>query len=257
MKGGNWLEVIIIIILAVLGASLGSFFNVLIDRIPRKASIIFPASHCTSCGKKIPFYLNIPILSYIILKGKCSNCGARIHWHHPLVELLAPLLFIALYLIYGLQSVFFYKYLVMVAFLIPILFIDAFHHLIPFVLSLPLLACGLLFALIPDSGVGFIDALLTSVLLFCLLYLLAFIWDKVFHKEGLGGGDVILLPAVASYFGLVHTPFLIILACLLGIGYFLIFVRRNQVFAFGNFIASAAIIWALAGESILNWLKIL
>jgi leader peptidase (prepilin peptidase)/N-methyltransferase len=237
--------------LAVLGASLGSFFNVLIDRIPRKASIVFPASHCTSCGKKIPIYQNIPILSYLLLKGRCSNCGDRIHWHHPVVELLTTLILILLFLVHGLGGVQFYKFALMSCFLIPILFIDAFHHIIPFVLSLPLLACGLLIALIPNSGVGFINALVTSLVLFCLLYLLALIWDKVFHKEGLGGGDVVLLPGVASYFGLVHTPFVVIFACVLGIGYFVLFLRRNQVFAFGNFIAAAAIVWGLAGEQLL------
>lgn len=250
------MEVIVIVIITVLGASLGSFFNVLIDRVPRKASIIRPASHCTNCGKRIPIHHNIPIVSFLVLRGKCASCGARIHWHHLLVEVLSPLVFVALYLVYGLHSMLFYKFAVMSAFLIPILFIDAFNHLIPFVLSLPLAAAGFVFALLPGSEIGILNAVVSAVALFCLFFLLAFIWEKLFHKEGLGGGDVVLLPAVATYFGLLNIPFVVILACLLGILFFLIFVRKNQVFAFGNFIASAAMIWAIAGDFLLHGIGI-
>lgn len=246
------LHVISILLIAVLGSALGSFFNVLIDRIPRKASIVFPASHCTECGKKLPAWLNIPIISYIALKGHCKYCGARIHWHHLLVEIITPLLFIALYLVYGLQSVQFYKYVVMFGFLIPIFFIDALHQIIPLVLSLPLIVTGWIFALIPGSDVGILNSLLATVLVFCFLFLLALAWQKIFHKEGLGGGDVVLLPGVAAYFGLLNIPFIIILACVLGIIYFLAFVRKNEVFAFGNFIATAAVAWALGGEQLLQ-----
>lgn len=81
---------IIIILIAVLGAPLGSFFNVLIHRLPQKQSIVYPPSHCDGCKKIIPFYLNIPIISYILLGGKCRYCKAKIHWHHLLVEIITP-----------------------------------------------------------------------------------------------------------------------------------------------------------------------
>lgn len=241
-----------IVLIAVLGSVLGSFFNVVIDRVPRKESIVFPASHCSSCGVKIPPWLNIPIVSYIRLKGKCRSCGAKFHWHHLAVEVLTPLLFLAIFFIYGLGEVVFYKYLVLFGFLIPIFFIDAFHRIIPLALSLPLIATGWIFALIPNSRVGIINSVVTSLVVFGFLYLLALAWEKVFHKEGLGGGDVVLLPGIAAYFGWISTPYVVILACLLGIVYFVVFIRKNEAFAFGNFIALAAVIWALGGEQLLQ-----
>jgi hypothetical protein len=107
------LGAIIIILLAVLGAALGSFFNVLIYRLPRKESIVFPASHCGECKQAIPFYYNIPIISYLMLGGKCKHCGARIHWHHLLVEIITPLILIGVHLQYGLLNVIFVKYAIL------------------------------------------------------------------------------------------------------------------------------------------------
>ncbi|MGC9361412.1 MAG: prepilin peptidase [Candidatus Syntrophosphaera sp.] len=255
------MDILIILIIAVLGASLGSFFNVLIDRVPRKESIVSPGSHCSECGKSLPAWQNIPIFSYLFLGGKCKYCGTRIHWHHLVVEIATPLLFIGLFMLYGLQSLAFWKFAVMFAFLIPIFFIDAFHKIIPLVLSIPMAIMGLILSFI-QSGFEFRYFLwvylIPTFALFGLLYLLALGWEKVFHKEGLGGGDVILIPAVAAFFGAIHIPFVIVLACLMGIFYFMIFIRRtNQVFAFGNFIASAAIIWVFAGEYVLARLRIL
>jgi len=250
------LTLIVSIIIAVLGTVLGSFFNVLIDRIPRRESVVNPPSHCTSCGKQLPARQNIPIYTYLAQKGKCKFCGAKIHWHHLAVEIATPLLFLALSFVYGIASFSFWKFAVMFGFLIPIFFIDAMHKIIPLVLSLPMVAVGMLLSFI-QSGFNFVDFfwvyLLPALGLFALLYLLALGWEKFFHKEGLGGGDVILIPAVAAFFGVIHIPFVILLACLMGILYFLLFIRKpEQAFAFGNFIALAAVIWALAGETLMR-----
>lgn len=248
------MNAIIIIILAVLGASLGSFFNVLIDRLPKKQSIVLPRSRCSTCGKSIPFYLNIPIISYIILRGKCKYCGASIHWHHLLVEVITPILFIGLHFVYGVESFLFYKYALLFCFLIPIFFIDAFHHIIPHVLSLPIIALGFIFALfVGRTDIYILNSLFTAVTVFCILFLLAWLYLKLRKVEGLGGGDIWLLTGIGAYFGFVHIPFIILFAALMGIMYFLIFVRsKDLVFAFGNFIALSAIIWTLFGTTILN-----
>lgn len=242
--------------IAVLGAALGSFFNVLIDRIPRGESVVNPPSHCSSCGKPLPAWQNIPIYTYLAQKGKCKFCGASIHWHHLVVEIVTPLLFLALFWRYGVESISFWKFVLMFSFLIPIFFIDAFHKIIPLALSLPMVGVGLLLGLV-QSGFDFMNFfwiyLLPTLALFGLLYLLALTWEKLFKKEGLGGGDVILIPAVAAYFGVIHIPFVILLACLMGILYFMIFIRKpEQAFAFGNFIALAAVFWALAGDALMK-----
>ncbi|PKN72136.1 MAG: prepilin peptidase [Candidatus Cloacimonetes bacterium HGW-Cloacimonetes-3] len=247
-----------IIIIAAFGAALGSFFNVLIHRIPNKQSIIFPASHCDGCKKHIPFYQNIPIISYIILKGKCSKCGASIHWHHLLVEVITPLLFVGIFLRYGISDVLFFKYLLLFSFLIPIFFIDAFHNIIPHVLSIPLIGIGILTSMLPGNNVGLIESVLTALFIFCFLLLLAWAYQKVRGVDGLGGGDIWLLTGIASFFGLQGMPFIFILAASLGILYFLIFIRdKDKEFAFGTFIAAATVFWVLLGqELILGFFKL-
>ena len=235
---------------SVLGAALGSFLNVLIHRLPRKESIVFPASHCGECGKAIPPYLNIPIVSYIMLGGKCKYCQASIHWHHLLVEIITPLILIGLFLQYGLFSLLFLKYSVMALFMIPIFFIDAFHQIIPHKLSLPLIPLGLLFAFLPGGDVGIIDALVSAGIIFVFLVFLAYAYRLARKVDGIGGGDIWLLTAVAGFFGLMSMPYVILFAALLGIIYFLIFVRdKSQGFAFGTFIAFAAVVWALLGAA--------
>jgi len=233
---------------------LGSFFNVIIYRIPLKQSILFPASHCASCKKRIPFYHNIPIISYILLRGKCSKCGAKIHWHHLLVEVITPILFVALFFRYGLTSFFFLKYALLIGFLIPIFFIDAFHQIIPHVLSIPLIVVGFILAAVPGNDIGILNALLTSLFVFCLLLLLAWGYQKLRGAEGLGGGDIWLLTGITTFFGITGIPYIFIISALMGILYFIIFVReKSKPFAFGTFIAFAAVLWALIGEdTILN-----
>lgn len=247
------MTLIIVLLLAVLGASLGSFFNVLIHRLPQRKSIIKPASSCASCGYKIPFYLNIPILSYIILKGKCKKCNATFHWHHLAVEIVTPALLIALFFKYGLTDILFYKYGLMTLILIPIFFIDVFHHIIPHVLSIPLIPIGLLFSLSQRSDVGIINAAITAGVVFIFLYLLALSYMLIRKQEGLGGGDIWLLTGLATFFGALNIPFVLLVAALLGIIWFVLFVRNMEMeFAFGNFIALAAIFWALVGDLLMS-----
>jgi len=250
------LTTIVIILLAVLGAALGSFFNVLIYRLPRKESIIFPASHCGVCGKAIPPYLNIPIVSYILLRGKCKFCGAKIHWHHFLVELITPIILIALFLQYGLFSILFVKYAILCMFMIPIFFIDAFHQIIPHKLSIPLIPIGFVFALLPANDVGIINSLIAAGVVMVFLTFLAYAYYFARKADGLGGGDIWLLTAIAAFFGLLSMPYVVLFAALMGILYFLIFVRqKDRGFAFGTFIAVSAVLWSVLGaEEILNYI---
>ncbi len=241
---------IIIILLAVLGAALGSFFNVLIYRLPRKQSIVFPASHCGECGKAIPFYLNIPILSYLMLGGKCKYCGAKIHWHHLLVELITPLILIALFLQYGLFSLLFLKYALLSLFMIPIFFIDAFHQIIPHKLSIPLIPLGLLLTLIPGNDVTLLNALVSAGIIFAFLLFIAYAYRFARKADGLGGGDIWLLTGIAAFFGIISMPYVILISAVLGIIYFFIFVRdKDHGFAFGTFISFTTVLWAIIGSS--------
>lgn len=240
----------IIILLAVLGAALGSFFNVLIYRLPRKQSIVFPASHCGDCGKAIPFYLNIPVISYLLLGGKCKYCGAKIHWHHLLVELITPLILIALFLQYGLFNLLFLKYALLSMFMIPIFFIDAFHHIIPHKLSIPLIPLGILLTLIPGNDVTLLNAFISAGIIFAFLVFIAYAYRFARKADGLGGGDIWLLTGVAAFFGIISMPYVILISAVLGIIYFFIFVRdKDQGFAFGTFISFSSVLWAVLGST--------
>lgn len=241
---------VIIILLAGLGAALGSFFNVLIYRLPRKQSIVFPASHCGDCGKAIPFYLNIPVISYLLLGGKCKYCGAKIHWHHLLVELITPLILIALFLQYGLFNLLFLKYALLSMFMIPIFFIDAFHQIIPHKLSIPLIPLGILLTLIPGNDVTLLNAFISAGIIFAFLVFIAYAYRFARKADGLGGGDIWLLTGVAAFFGIISMPYVILISAVLGIIYFFIFVRdKDQGFAFGTFISFSSVLWAVLGST--------
>jgi len=249
---------IIIILLAVLGAALGSFFNVLIHRLPQKQSIVYPPSHCDGCKKIIPFYLNIPIISYILLGGKCRYCKAKIHWHHLLVEIITPVILVLLffrYAYYG-QYMLFLKYSLLCMFMIPIFFIDAFHQIIPHKLSIPLLPLGLIFAMLPGNDVSLLEAFISAAVIFCFLVFIAYAYRFVRKTDGLGGGDIWLLTGIATFFGLVSMPYVVLISALLGIIYFVFFVKnKEQGFAFGTFITFTAVIWSVFGTyNILNYI---
>jgi leader peptidase (prepilin peptidase)/N-methyltransferase len=225
---------------------MGSFFNVVISRLPNKESLLYPPSHCSNCGYSIPPWKNIPVISYIMLRGRCSKCGTKIHWHHLLVEIVTPILFVAIHLRYGFGTVIFFKYLILTGFLIPIFFIDAFHQLILHVTSIPLIVIGLGFALVPGNDIGIMNSLITAGISFSLLLAMAWLFTKIKKREGLGGGDLWLITGLGASLGALALPWILLLGSLLGILYFFVVVRsKEQVFAFGPFIVVGTMIWIL------------
>lgn len=190
-----------------------------------------------------------------MLGGKCKYCGAKYHWHHLLVELITPLLFIMVYWRYGLYSILFFKYLVLTAFLIPIFFIDLFDKLILHVTTLPLIVLGLVFSLLKGTDVSMFNALISGGFAFGLLMTLAWLYSRIKKSVGLGGGDVMLLTAVTIFFGALNAPYILFVSSVLAVLYFLVFIRKADVqFVFGPFIAITAIFWFMVGEDLLELL---
>lgn len=254
MVGVGGLNLFFAIPIFVLGACFGSFFNVLIDRLPKHQSIVLPASHCASCGTPLPFYLNIPIVSYLVLGGKCKFCGAKIHIHHLLVEILTPVIYLALFWKFGTDPTLFAKYLVLFSFLIPIFFIDLYNRLILDKMTIPMAILGLGFGLLPGNDISFWNALLTAVILLLLMLGIVWLFEKVRHKEGMGGGDLKLLAALATYLGAINIAFVLFFASILAIIGAVFSKRgRQEGIAFGPFLAVACLIWVLAGGYILQW----
>jgi len=183
----------------ILGLMIGSFLNVCIYRIPRKESIVFPASHCPSCGGTIKFRDNVPVLSYLLLRGRCRFCRARIPFRYPLVELCTAVLLLVLFKNYGL-TVDFFVFGFFTCVLILISAIDFEHLLIPNVI------------IIPSIGIGFVlafargyDDLLKSMAGFAagggIILLIAVISPFLLRQEGIGGGDIKLAGFIGIFLG--------------------------------------------------------
>lgn len=255
------------ILVLLYGLVVGSFLNVCAYRIPHKQSIISPGSHCPHCKKPINFYDNVPVLSYLLLRGKCRYCRNPIHFRYPLVELTTGLLFLSTYLVIGLQWLLL-PALFFISFLIVVLLIDLDHQIIPNGLVIFGLVAGIIF-LITNQFFDFQFPLLTSVykpLLstmgsglsasLCLL-VVAYTGQAIFKKEAMGGGDIKLAAVLGIFLG----PYVflgLLLAFFVGavVSIMLLssgLVKRKQPIAFGPFMAIGAVLTLYFGPQIWHW----
>jgi leader peptidase (prepilin peptidase)/N-methyltransferase len=240
----------------VLGAVAGSFLNVCIYRIPAGESIVSPRSRCPRCGAPIRWYQNIPILSWIFLRGRCASCQVRIPVRYALVEALTGLLFAMVLYYFGIQwaTVVFW---VFVSLLVTITFIDLDHQIIPDIISLPgiVLGFGASFLL---PRVSWSDSLLGILLGGGSLFLVAVGYEFLTKKEGMGGGDIKLLAMLGAFLGWKAVLPIIFVSSLLGtlVGVPLMLVKGADgklAIPFGPFLAGGAVIWLFWGESLAGW----
>jgi leader peptidase (prepilin peptidase)/N-methyltransferase len=239
------------------GIMLGSFVNVLIYRLPRNISIVLPPSHCPQCKNPIMPYDNVPILSYLILRGKCRHCGAKISPRYVLVELIAGLLvtFSIFYFglnIQGIEAAF--LSLVFVA----IFFIDLDFRIIPDFFTLPGVLIGLGVSFVPGALVNWIDALIGIAVGGGVFYLVGLMGQLMFKKEAMGFGDVKFAAMLGVFLGWQNLLLILILASFLGsvIGLAIIAFsskREDKSYVpFGPFLVVAATIAIYLGNSIIN-----
>ncbi len=264
------------------GAAVGSFLNVVIYRVPNEKSIVFPNSACPNCGKAIKPYDNIPILSWLILRGRCRNCHNPISARYPLVELLTALLFVLAAWQLGF-TVFLPVALIFVATMISLIFIDAENMILPDVINYPLLVFALLIRItypIFFSGKYFYDlrffplnqienyplwlisllgALLGGLLGGGSLWLIGEIWKRLRGVDAMGLGDVKMMFAVGALLGWRLSLLSIFMGALSGavIGVIVIARQKNKDFQtmipFGIFLGIGSIIALLFGEQIIEW----
>ncbi len=203
----------------VFGACIGSFLNVVIWRLPRGESLLFPGSRCPACQTAIPAWANVPILSYLALGGRCRACRARISPRYPFVEALVGALFAALLYAHGSSPRLLVEWALAAA-LIAVIFIDLDHYIIPNWITLPGLAIGLLISLAaPSLGVPFPDALRGVVLAGGAFWLIAEVYPRLRGKQGLGFGDVKLIAMLASLLGTYAAIGIIFLGSIIGLAY--------------------------------------
>ena len=244
----------------IFGLTVGSFLNVCIYRIPRKKSIVTPPSSCTACGSMIKFYDNIPMLSYLILRGRCRQCGVHFSIIYPTVELATGLISMALLTRYNLFNHSLPQYFIFFSFisaLICISFIDLEHMIIPDVISLPGIIVGFLISFV-SSNITWVDSLLGIVIGGGVLYLVALFFEVVRKKEGMGGGDIKLLAMIGAWLGWKTLPFVILSSCLAGtvIGSIALLLSRKGLRAkipFGPFLALGAILYIFFGKELIEW----
>jgi leader peptidase (prepilin peptidase)/N-methyltransferase len=236
---------------------LGSFLNVVILRVPLGQSIVSPGSRCPKCLKPIRFYDNIPILSFIILGGRCRDCGARISWRYPLTEFISACLSLGLYYKFGFAP----AYLIFFAFcasMLVIFWIDLDHMIIPDALSLGGLVVGVVAAILGTiPGMNWKMSLIGLLFGGLVLYSPAVIFEKLRGIEGLGGGDVKLLAMIGAFCGPYGVLFVLIVSSLAGslAGLLNIAFRGGSSTShipYGPFLASAAVLYVFAGQMIIQ-----
>lgn len=238
------------------GAIIGSFLNVCICRIPAGQSVISPASRCPLCCSAIRWYQNVPVISYLLLRGRCGNCGAAISKRYPLVEALTGMLFVWIYLRFGWQFAT-PVYWVFVAALVAITFIDLDHQIIPDVISLSGIVVGFLTVfLIP--WLAWYDSLLGILLGGGSLWLVAEVYHRLTGQEGMGGGDIKLLAMMGAFLGWKAVLPVIFFGSLAGslVGVPLMWIRRADgklAIPFGPFLALGGLVYLLWGKQLLVW----
>ncbi len=252
----NLAQVFAYILVGLLGAVVGSFMNVCIYRIPRSLSIIFPGSQCPNCKARIAFYDNIPILSYLLLKGKCRHCHTAISFRYPLVEVMNSIFYILIFYKFGIT----YStiaYCVFVSILILVSFIDLDFRIIPDSLSFSGIIIGFLSSLV-IKAITPLQSLLGILVGGGILLCVALIYEKITHKEGMGGGDVKLLAMIGAFIGWQGIPFVILVSSFVGaiVGIvFIIFAKKDTKFAipFGPFLSLGAILYIFFGPQLIRW----
>lgn len=238
------------------GLCIGSFLNVCIYRIPISKSIVHPPSACPQCGYQIQFYDNIPVFSYLLLGGRCRQCRASISIRYPLIEILSGLAALSVYFKFGLtaQAPVYYLF---IAVLLVITLIDIDHRIIPNVISLP--GIPVFFAAsFATPAVTYIDSLLGILAGGGSLFLVAWGYNLITKKEGMGGGDIKLLAMIGALLGWKGVFFTIFVSSavgtLVGLGV-MIYTRSNMKLAvpFGPFLSIGAVSYIFFGPALIYW----
>ncbi len=270
------------IVIGVFGVIIGSFLNVVIHRLPVEESIIFPNSRCPSCSTVIPFYDNVPVLSYLLLRGRCRSCQTHISARYPAVELLTAFLYVAVVWRQGFSAALPFD-LIFVSAMVALIFIDAEHMILPNAITYP----GIVFALVARIAIPYLAgrpyfddlgplmdgmlkespvwaASLTGGLLGALigggsLWLMGWTWEKLRGVEAMGLGDVKMMFMVGAYLGWRLTILTIFFGVMSGsvIGVVLMMRQKEKnmqmLLPFGVFLGIGAIAALLFGARVVEW----
>lgn len=256
------------------GAIIGSFLNVCIYRMPRDISVVSPRSHCPECEKTIAWHDNIPLVSYVLLRGKCRYCGARIPWRYPIVELLTAAVFAGAVAGFG-PTLYAAKYSLLGAILITLVFSDLETRILPDEFTLGGAVAGVVFSwFVPLSAglahfivsnpenrraLSLVESILGAFICGGVLWATAEFYYRVRHRDGLGIGDMKMIMMIGAFLGLQGALLTLIVGSILGavIGLVLIYSTGKEAstyeLPFGTFLGAAAGIVAVFGERVVHW----
>jgi leader peptidase (prepilin peptidase)/N-methyltransferase len=243
------------ILIAWLGLVFGSFLNVLIYRIPRHKGVVFDRSACPNCGARISWYHNIPLLSFMWLRGKCASCRKPISWRYPAVEALNAILYLYFFWQFDL-TLSFVIFSALASALLVIFFIDLDFQIIPDVITLPGMAAGLAVSLLP-GGLGILPSLVGLLVGGGALYLIALAGDFLFKKESMGGGDIKMAAMLGAFLGWQKVLLIFMSSAVIGLVVSLVIMifskalRKERVVPFGPFLSIAAVVAMIYGDRII------
>ena len=246
-----------LILMFIIGTIFGSFYNVVGYRIPKEESIIYPPSHCPKCNHKLKFYELIPVISYIIQKGKCTKCKEKIGLFYPVFELITGIMFSLSYLIYGYNAEIIIV-LTFISMLIIITISDVKYMIIPdnvllFFTTLLLIEIGII------KGITSIPlSLLNGILSFTMMFLIKKFGDLIFKKESMGGGDIKLMFVIGMVLSLEKAILNVFLASLIGLPISIILMKNNKthIVPFGPLLSISACILILTKININDLLNL-
>ena len=240
---------------ALFGLCIGSFLNVVIYRLPLGQSLASPPSRCRHCGYLLRWFDNIPVLSWVLLRGRCRTCGVGVSWQYPVVELITGALFVLVVWLTPMGPLVFAR-LILVCILIALFGIDLEHQILPNVITLPGIVVGLLFSLFAPPGIK--DALIGAVLGGGILYAIAagyYFWRR---EEGMGMGDVKMLAMLGAFLGWRAVLVTLVVASFSGalVGMGMMAAQRGGMkyaLPFGTFLALGAVAAMFAGDPLIAW----
>ena len=235
----------------ILGSIWGSFTNVCIYRIPKNEGVTKGRSFCPSCKNKIQWFDNLPILSFVILKGKCRHCGNNINIQYLIVELINSISFLAIYYFFGLTFTTLLLFILSIFFII-IFFIDLKHFIIPNTLTFPLMIIGFFKSFDPNLNKAifpnYINSLIGGLIGYFIIWLIIYFYKKIRKKDGMGLGDAKLMAVIGFWFGWSSIPFVIFISSFVALVFAIPSLIKKSVsmtseIPFGPYIIAGCIIY--------------
>jgi len=238
------------------GLSIGSFLNVVIHRLPRKIKFRTGRSNCPRCNEQLKWYHNIPVISYLFLRGRCAFCGERISLRYPIVELSNMAAYIYFFWQFG-ATLNFFVFAFLSSALIAIFLIDLDFQIIPDLISLPGIVVGFAVSFLP-GGIGPVSSLVGLLVGGGALYAVALLGDWLFKKESMGGGDIKMAAMLGAFLGWQKVLFIFIASAAIGLVVSVVLMafsqklRQHRVIPFGPFLAMAAMLAIVYGDQLIG-----